>query len=95
MEGTGEIKYLGQTKTSTTALWFTEGSVRARGRKPRRQITWSPRLGVVRGASYPSTEKENKLKNLNVQMYPDSSNRRGNGENNGIRIPNSIFAPGT
>jgi hypothetical protein len=34
MGGTGEIKYPGQTKTSTTALWFAEGSVRARGRKP-------------------------------------------------------------
>jgi hypothetical protein len=95
MGGTGEIKDPGQTKTSTTALWFTEGSVRARGRKPRRQITWSPRLGVVRGASFPSTEKENKLKNLNVQMYPDGSNGIDNGEDNGIKIPSSILAPGT
>jgi len=34
MEGTGEIKYPGQTKTSTAALRLTEGSVKARGRKP-------------------------------------------------------------
>jgi hypothetical protein len=33
MEGTGEIKYPGQTKTSTTALRLREGSVKARGRK--------------------------------------------------------------
>jgi hypothetical protein len=65
--GTGEIKYPGQTKTRTAALRFAERSVRARGRKPRRQITWSSRLGVVRRASYPSTEKENKIKNLNIQ----------------------------
>jgi hypothetical protein len=47
MGGTGEIKYPRQTKTSTAALRFAEGSVRARGRKPRRQITWFSRLGVV------------------------------------------------
>jgi len=41
MEGTGEIKYPGHTKTSTTALQLTEGSVKARGRRPRKQITWS------------------------------------------------------
>jgi len=34
MEGTGEIKYLGQTKTSTAALRLTEGSVKSKGRKP-------------------------------------------------------------
>ena len=34
MEGTGEIKYPGQTKTSTAALRLTEGSVKVRGRKP-------------------------------------------------------------
>jgi len=71
MGGTGEIKYPGQTKTSTASLRFAEGSVRARGRKPRRQITWSSRLGVVRGAGYPSTENEYKLKTLNIQMDPD------------------------
>ena len=47
MEGTREIKYPGQTKTSTTALRLTEGSVKARGRKPQKQITWSSRLGVM------------------------------------------------
>jgi hypothetical protein len=47
MEGTGEIKYPGQTKTSTAALRLTEGSVKARGRKSRKQITWSSRLGVM------------------------------------------------
>jgi hypothetical protein len=34
MGGTGEIKYPGQTKTSTAALRFAEESVWARGRKP-------------------------------------------------------------
>jgi hypothetical protein len=93
--GIGEIKYPGQTKPSTTALWFAEGSVMARGRKPRRQITWSSRLGLVRGASYPSTEKEYKLKNLNVQTYPDGSKGIDGDEDNGIRIPNFILAPET
>jgi hypothetical protein len=32
--GTEEIKYLGQTKTSTAALQFDIGLSRARGRKP-------------------------------------------------------------
>ena len=50
MEGTGEIKYPGQTETSTAALRLTEGSVKPRGRKPReKKITWSSRLGVVHG----------------------------------------------
>jgi hypothetical protein len=52
-------------------------------------------LGVVRRASYPSTEKEYKLKNLNVQMYLDGSNGIDNGEDKGIRISNSILALGT
>ena len=34
MVGTGEIKYRGQTKTSTAALQFDIGLSRARGRKP-------------------------------------------------------------
>jgi len=37
MEGAGEIKYPGQTKTSTAALRLTERSVKARGRKPRKK----------------------------------------------------------
>jgi hypothetical protein len=93
MGDTGEIKYPGQTKTSTVALRFTERSVRARGRKPQRQITWSSRLGVVRGASYPSTEKANKLKNLNTQK-PDGLKGTEDGEDYETRILNSIWAPG-
>jgi len=95
MGDTGEIKYPGKTKTSTTALWLAEGSVRARGRKPRRQITWPSRLGVVRGASNPSMEKELKLKKLTVQIYQDGLNGIDDGEDNGIRIPNFVLAPGT
>ena len=34
---TGEIKYPGQTKTSTAALRLTEGSVKPRGKKPRKK----------------------------------------------------------
>jgi len=68
MEGTGEIKYPGQTKTSTAALRLTEGSVKDRGRKPRKKITWSSRLGFVRRASYPSMENICKLKTLNEGM---------------------------
>jgi len=90
-----QIKYPGQTKTSTAALRFAEGSVRARERKPQRQITWSSRLGVVRGAGYPSTENEYKLKTLNIQMDPDGLKGLDDGEDNGIRIPSFILALGT
>ena len=68
MDGTGEIKYPGQTKTSTAALRLTEGSVKARGRKPQKKITWSSRLGVVRRASYPSMENICKL-NLSTKEW--------------------------
>ena len=71
MEGTREIKYPRQTKTSTTALRLTEGSVKARGRKPRKQITWSSRFGVMRRASYPSMENFSKLKILNEGTEQD------------------------
>jgi hypothetical protein len=72
MEGTGEIKYLGQTKTSIAALRLTELSVKARGRKPKKKkITWSSRLGVARRASYPSMENICKLKTLNKGMESD------------------------
>jgi hypothetical protein len=94
MGGTGEIKCPGQTKTSTAALRFAEGSVRSRGRKTRRQITWPSRLGVVRRASYPSTEKEYKLKNLNIQ-HPDGLKGTDDGEDYRIRIPTltSAYTP--
>jgi hypothetical protein len=62
MEGAGEIKYPGQTKTVTVALRLTEGSLKARGTKPGIKITCSSRLGVVRRASYPSMENVCKLK---------------------------------
>jgi hypothetical protein len=71
MEGTGKIKYPGQTKTSTAALRLTEGSVKARGRKPRKKITWFSRLVIVRRASYPSMENICKLKTLNEGMESD------------------------
>jgi len=60
MEGTGETK----TKTSTAALLLTEGTVKASGRKPRKQITRSSRLGVMPRASYSSMENLCKLKIL-------------------------------
>ena len=49
-EGTGEIKYPVQTKTSTAASRLIGGSVKARGRKPRKHITWSSKVtGYVKG----------------------------------------------
>ena len=39
-------------------------AVKAVGRKHRKQITWSSRLGVMRRGSYPSMENISKLKNL-------------------------------
>jgi hypothetical protein len=50
MAGTGEIKYSGQTKTSTVALQWTEESAKSRGRKPPKQSAWSSRLEVGRRA---------------------------------------------
>jgi hypothetical protein len=41
----------------------------------------------VRGASYPSTEKVNKLKNLNTQK-PDGLKGTDDGKDYGIRTPN-------
>ena len=73
MKGTGEIKYPRQTKTSTAALRLTEGSVKARGRKPRKQITWSSRLRVMRRASNPSMENFFRLKILNAGIERDGS----------------------
>jgi hypothetical protein len=49
----------------------------------------------VRGASNPSTEKELKLKKLNVQINQDGLNGIDDGEDNGIRTPNLILAPGS
>jgi hypothetical protein len=37
MESSGEIKYPGQTKTSTAALLLTEGSVKLREKKTRKK----------------------------------------------------------
>jgi hypothetical protein len=48
---------------------------------------------VVRRAGYSSTEKENKLKNLNVQNL-DGLKGIDDVEDYGIRIPNFILAPG-
>jgi hypothetical protein len=50
---------------------LTEGSVKAKGRKPGKKITWSFRLGVMRRASYPSMENISKLKTLNERLEPD------------------------
>jgi len=58
--GTGEIKYPGQTKTSTAALQFDTGVSRARGRKPQPKITWSSRLGVS-AAGQPPAHRKKKL----------------------------------
>jgi len=51
MEGTGEIKYPGQTKTSTAALRLAEGSVERRGRKTRKKSPGPPGWGLCEGPS--------------------------------------------
>jgi hypothetical protein len=94
MEGTGEIKYPGKTKTSTVAWRLTEGSVKAKGRKPRKKITWSSRLGVMRRASYPSMENISKLKTLNEGMEPDGLMDKDVSEYKGMKVINYILAPG-
>jgi len=50
----------------------TEGSVKARGRKPQKQITWSSRLEFMQRASYPSMENFFKLKILSKGTEQDS-----------------------
>jgi hypothetical protein len=45
--GYGGNKIPGADQTNTAALRLTEGSVKARGRIPRKQITWTSRLGVM------------------------------------------------
>jgi hypothetical protein len=50
MAGTGEIKYLGWTKTITAALQFDIGLSGARGRKLSK-ITWSSSLELMQQAS--------------------------------------------
>ena len=65
MVGTGEIKYPGRTKLASAALQEDIELSKARGRKPRWQITWSSRLRVRRWASNPSLVKQiQKLKIL-------------------------------
>ena len=54
MAGTGEIKYPERTKVASAALQEDIDLLKARGRKPRSQITWSSGLGVRRWASNPS-----------------------------------------
>ena len=61
MVGTGEIKYLEQTKTSTAALQFDIGLSRARGRKPWPKITQSSRLGVDAAGQPPAHQKKKRI----------------------------------
>jgi len=69
MAGIGEIKYSGQTKTSTAALQFDTGVSRARGRKPRSKITRSCRLGVdATGQPFAHRKKKKKLLKSPLKM---------------------------
>ena len=56
--GTREIKYQGQTKVASAALQEDIDLSKARGRKPRSEITWFFRLGVRRWASNPTLGKK-------------------------------------
>jgi len=76
MEGTGEIKYPGQTKTSTAALRLTERSVNARGRKPRKKSPGPPGWGLCEG---PATVHGKHLQAKNSQR------RNGTGRLTGCR----------
>jgi hypothetical protein len=64
-------KIPGADQNQYRCLAVDKGSVKARGRKPRKKITWSSRLVVVRRASYPSMENICKLKTLNEGMESD------------------------
>jgi hypothetical protein len=90
--GTEEIKYPGQTKTSTAGLRLTEGSLKARGRKPRKKKSiWSSRLGVERRASYPPMENICKLKTLNEGKEPGSSMDADESECKRIGVMNYVL----
>ena len=77
MEGTGEIKYPGQTKTSTAALRLIELSVKARGRKPRKRNHLVLQVGVCAKGQLPVHGKHLQAKN--------SQRRNGFGRLNGCR----------
>jgi hypothetical protein len=96
MKGTGDIKYMGQTKTSTAALRLTEGSVKARGRKSqkKKKIPWPSRLGVVQRASYPSMENICKLKTLNEGTESDGLLDANESKCKRIQLINYVLAPG-
>ena len=49
MESSGEIKYPGQTKTSTAAMRLTEESVKDRERKSRKKSPAPPGWGLCEG----------------------------------------------
>jgi len=72
MEGTGEIKYPGQPKTSTADLRLTEGSVKARGRKPRKKNHLVLQVGGCAKGQLPVHGKHLQAKSLNEGMEMDS-----------------------
>ena len=77
MEGTGEIKYPGQTKTSIAALRLTEGSVKPRGRKP-----WKKNHLVLQVGGCAKGQLAVHVKHLQVK---NSQRRNGTGRLNGCR----------
>jgi len=77
MEGTREIKYPGQTKTSTAALRLAEGSVKARGRKPRKKNHL-----VLQVGGYAKGQLHIHVKQL---LARNSQRRNGTGRFNGCR----------
>jgi hypothetical protein len=77
MEGTGEIKYPGQTKSNTAALRLTEGSVKARRRKSRRKNHLVLQVGGCAKGKLPVHGKHLLAKN--------SQRRNGTGQLYGCR----------
>jgi hypothetical protein len=77
MEGTGKIKYPGQTKIITAALRLTDGSVKARGRKPRKNNHLVLQVGGCAKGQLPVHGKHLHAKN--------SQRGNGTGRLNGCR----------
>jgi hypothetical protein len=92
MEGTGEIKYPGQTKTSTAALRLTEVSVKARGRKSRKKNHLVLQVGGCAKGQLPSVENICKLKTPNEGMKPEGLMDADESECKGIRVTNYVLA---
>jgi len=76
MEGTGEIKYPRQAKTSTAALRLAEGSVKTRGRKPRKNSPGPPGWGLCEGPATHSCEAKDSQRRNGTEWFNGCRRKR-------------------